>query len=183
MNNFLPPEQELVMQALFSAAEFHGDDRRKTGILYIIHPLEVATITARYTQDVEAVCAALLHDTLEDTSATREQLELRFNSNIASLVEALTQQPMFSKKEYFEKLYQRSKSDIRIAIIKLADQYANHRGESSQPWATHKHQENLNELAEWYIDQLCSIPGIPTALRNHVESAYQDSKNTLAKRL
>ena len=83
-------ELALLKRAFAFASEAHGDQKRKSGEPFVIHPVEVAIILADLRMDVEVLCAALLHDTVEDTAATKEQVAEEFSPQIAELVDGVT---------------------------------------------------------------------------------------------
>ena len=80
----------LVSKAYNYALSYHGDQKRKSGEPYIIHPLNVANILAGLSLDTATVCAALLHDVVEDTKATREDLIKEFGKEITEIVDGVT---------------------------------------------------------------------------------------------
>ena len=83
-------KSSLVVKAYEFAKTLHGDQRRKDGSLYISHPVEVALILANQGFDEEVICAALLHDVVEDCKYTVEDIKNNFNHNIANLVDAVS---------------------------------------------------------------------------------------------
>lgn len=175
-----PEEQEGIAIALFAAAEFHGLQRRKSGEPYMIHPIQVATLILLVGGDLPTIQAALLHDTVEDTEATAEDIRSRFGEEVGVLVEAVTKQKMFSKKEFFEKIYHKAKIDPRVAWIKLADQCANHMNGSQGIFSLEKHLEHLEEMDQFYQAQLATIPDLPKELLKAFHRISEDS-HTLYK--
>jgi guanosine-3',5'-bis(diphosphate) 3'-pyrophosphohydrolase len=122
------------------ADQAHGAQRRASGESYIEHPLSVAAILADLEMDRQTIAAALLHDVVEDTSITAEQVAAAFGEEIASLVEGvtkLTRIPYQSKEEAqvenLRKMFMAMAKDIRVIIIKLADRLHNMRTLSSLP--------------------------------------------------
>ncbi len=123
-------EQELVKRALAFATLAHGDQKRKyTGVMYIVHPIEVMEIVKTVPHDDAMLAAALLHDVVEDTDVTIEEIEESFGSDVASLVADLTD---VSKPEdgnrKFRKAMDRehsAKSSARAQTVKLADLISN----------------------------------------------------------
>ena len=83
-------DQELIFKALDFATEKHKDQKRETGEPYIIHPIAVATILLQYGLDARAISAALLHDVVEDTGVTPEELEVLFGSEVSELVNGVS---------------------------------------------------------------------------------------------
>ena len=127
-------EVEMIRKAYAYANHMHSGQTRQSGEPYIIHPLNVAYIVAEMHADRNTVCAALLHDTLEDTHATKEEIAELFNSDIANLVDGVTK---ISKMNFSSKAEQNLANtrkiitsitdDVRIIIIKLADRLHNMR--------------------------------------------------------
>lgn len=127
-----------IERAYFTAEEMHEGQTRKSGEPYILHPLNVAYITAEYRLDYETICAALLHDVVEDTEMTLEQISEIFGKRIAMLVDGVTKitNMSFNSKNEEEianvnKILQSMCKDIRILFIKLADRLHNMRTMSS----------------------------------------------------
>ena len=128
IEDYNPDEVEKVKKAYLYAAYLHDGQYRESGEAYIIHPLNVAYILAEMHADSDTVCAGLLHDVLEDTKASKEDIQKEFNNDIASLVDGVTKlaKMNFSTKE--EMIYANTRKiitsiteDVRIIIIKLAD--------------------------------------------------------------
>ena len=88
--NYSKSDLKLIRKAYDFAVKYHGNQRRKSGDLYIIHPLNVAYILATLELDDETICAALLHDVVEDTPATNEDLIREFGEAIAIIVAGVT---------------------------------------------------------------------------------------------
>ena len=128
VSDFEDFEKERIRKAYQFAKEKHKGQYRESGEEYITHPLNVAYILTSMKADTNTICAGLLHDTLEDTKTTKEELASEFNEEIANLVDGVTKFPKsyFSSREEREdannrKMITSSFSDIRIIIIKLAD--------------------------------------------------------------
>ena len=83
-------DKERVQDAFVFACEHHADQRRRSGEEVIVHPVGVARICASMRLDTETLCAALLHDTVEDTTASLEEVRGRFGEEISSLVDGVT---------------------------------------------------------------------------------------------
>lgn len=116
------------------ARRSHGSQTRASGEPYIIHPLEVADILAELKLDEDTIIAALLHDTIEDTPATHEEINELFGSDVGGLVEGVTKLGklnLISQKaeqaENFRKLLIAISSDVRVLLIKMADRLHNMR--------------------------------------------------------
>jgi guanosine-3',5'-bis(diphosphate) 3'-pyrophosphohydrolase len=124
------------------ADQAHGDQKRASGVAYIEHPVAAAEILAELEMDRATIAAALLHDVVEDTLVTSEQVASAFGTEIATLVEGvtkLTRIPYQSKEdaqvENLRKMFLAMAKDIRVIIIKLADRLDNMRTLSSLPEA------------------------------------------------
>ena len=124
--------EDLLNRAYVYAMKAHGSQKRASGDPYFSHPLEVAAILTDLRLDDATIVAAVLHDTIEDTEATREEIEKIFGKQIAELVEGLTKLKrldLVSKKaaqaENLRKLLLAIISDVRVLIVKLADRLHN----------------------------------------------------------
>ncbi|HCO42894.1 MAG TPA: guanosine-3',5'-bis(diphosphate) 3'-diphosphatase [Gammaproteobacteria bacterium] len=132
---YLPADEvDAVRRAHAYGAHAHAGQQRKTGEPYIAHPLAVAGILANLRVDVATLCAALLHDVIEDTAATRTELAEQFGDEVAGLVDAVTKltQIRFETREqaqaaYFRKMMLAVAGDLRVILIKLADRLHNMR--------------------------------------------------------
>jgi (p)ppGpp synthase/HD superfamily hydrolase len=132
---YLEPEQvERLLDACHFAAEAHAGIYRKSGEPYIFHPLAVARILANVRFDHETLQAAILHDVIEDTHCSKEQLSARFGSEVADLVDGVSKltQIQFNSKleaqaENFRKMFLAMAKDLRVIMIKLADRLHNMR--------------------------------------------------------
>ena len=127
-------DRDRVEEAFVYACEHHADQRRKSGEDFIIHPVGVAKICAGMRLDTETLCAALLHDTVEDTSASLEEVQEAFGEEIASLVDGVTkltgltfQSRDEAQAENYRKMMVAMATDIRVILIKLADRLHNMR--------------------------------------------------------
>jgi len=125
---------DLVLRAYDFSAKKHQGQRRLSGEPYLTHPLEVAGIIAELRLDVPSVVTGLLHDTVEDTLATLEELEALFGQEVAGLVDGVTKigQVTFSSREErqaenFRKMLLAMARDIRVILVKLADRTHNMR--------------------------------------------------------
>lgn len=128
---YLPADKvDLVMQASDFADEAHAGVTRKSGEPYILHPIAVACLLAHMRMDADTLMAALLHDVIEDTEVSKEQITERFNATVAHLVDGVTKLTSSSDKQYnkaasFRKFLQATLHDPRVIIIKLSDRYHN----------------------------------------------------------
>ena len=127
-------DEALLNRAYVYAMKAHGNQKRASGAPYFSHPLEVAAILAEMRLDDATIATALLHDTIEDTGATRDEIDALFGPEIGSLVEGLTKikkLDLVTKKaeqaENFRKLLLAISSDIRVLLVKLADRLHNMR--------------------------------------------------------
>ncbi|MBZ0117610.1 MAG: bifunctional (p)ppGpp synthetase/guanosine-3',5'-bis(diphosphate) 3'-pyrophosphohydrolase [Sandaracinaceae bacterium] len=125
---------DLINKAYVYASRKHEGQLRKSGDPYIIHPVSVAGIIAEMRLDPSSVCAALLHDTIEDTGATEEELTQLFGSEIAFLVDGVTKLGRINftckedqQAESFRKMLVAMARDIRVLLVKLADRLDNMR--------------------------------------------------------
>ena len=135
LSSYLPAEQvSLVQEAFIVARDAHEGQTRSSGEPYITHPVAVATILAEMRLDYETVSAALLHDVIEDTPVTKEQLAAQFGSAVAELVYGVSKLDKLkfrdhkeAQAENFRKMVMAMVQDIRVILIKLADRTHNMR--------------------------------------------------------
>src|SRR6201996_9327748 len=127
-------DEALLNKAYVYAMTAHGKQFRASGDPYFAHPLEVAAILTDLKLDVPTIVTALLHDTIEDTLVTYEDIREKFGEEIANLVDGVTklsQLEVFSERtkqaENFRKLMLAITSDIRVLLVKLADRLHNMR--------------------------------------------------------
>ncbi len=145
-----------IIKAYEIALRLHEGQFRKSGEPYIIHPIAVAKILAGFGMDNETVIAGLLHDVVEDTEYTREQLVNDFDEKIAALVDGVTKLGNISydassekiQAENFRKMFLAMSKDIRVLIIKLADRLHNMRTLEYMP--TNKRASKAMETLEIY---------------------------------
>ena len=147
---------DIVKKAYLYAENLHSGQFRQSGDPYIIHPLNVAYILAEMNADCDTVCAGLLHDTLEDTNITKEDIAHDFNQDIANLVDGVTKlaKMNFSSKQAqnyanTRKIIVGITEDFRIIIIKLADRLHNMR--TLQFKSEFKQKENSLETMEIFV--------------------------------
>ncbi len=124
----------LIRKAYEFANKYHGDQCRKSGEPYMIHPINVAYILASLELDDETICAALLHDVVEDTPVTHEDLVREFGQAIAEMVAGVTKLGTLryttqeeQQVENYRKMFLAMGKDIRVILIKLADRLHNMR--------------------------------------------------------
>ena len=127
-------DEDLINRAYIYAMKAHGSQTRSSGEAYFSHPLEVASILTEYKLDVSTIITALLHDTVEDTDATLEEIEELFGAEISKLVDGVTKlsqletNTVHSKQaENFRKLVVAMSEDLRVLLVKLADRLHNMR--------------------------------------------------------
>ena len=127
-------DMALIERAVEYAREKHKDQKRKDGSPYIIHPLAVAEIVAEMGLDIDAILGALLHDCIEDTDASHDEIAKLFGSTAAELVEGVTKltRANFSSTEQAQmenlrKMFMAMSKDIRVVLIKIADRLHNMR--------------------------------------------------------
>ncbi len=127
-------DMDLIHKAAEYAKNKHKDQKRKDGSPYIIHPLAVAQIVTEMGLDTDAVLAALLHDCIEDTDTSHEEIEKIFGTSVAELVEGVTKltRANFSSTEQAQmenlrKMFMAMSKDIRVVLIKIADRLHNMR--------------------------------------------------------
>ncbi|MEM8073217.1 bifunctional GTP diphosphokinase/guanosine-3',5'-bis pyrophosphate 3'-pyrophosphohydrolase [Morganella morganii subsp. sibonii] len=135
VKDYLPKEQiDLLKQAYVVARDAHEGQTRSSGEPYITHPVAVACILAEMRLDLETLMAALLHDVIEDTPATFQDIEQLFGTTVAGLVEGVSKLDKLNfrdkkeaQAENFRKMVMAMVKDIRVILIKLADRTHNMR--------------------------------------------------------
>ncbi|HEX5956374.1 MAG TPA: HD domain-containing protein, partial [Solirubrobacterales bacterium] len=144
-----------VVQAFVFACDHHADQRRRSGEEFIVHPVGVAKICAGMRLDTETLCAALLHDTVEDTSASLDEVRDAFGDEVAGLVDGVTkltgitfQSRDEAQAENYRKMMVAMATDIRVILIKLADRLHNRRTHDAM--AKQKQIEKAKETHEIY---------------------------------
>ena len=128
------PDTRIIQKAYNYALVKHGEQQRKSGEPYIIHPTNVAYTIAELGLDEQTICAALLHDVVEDTEATYEDVKKEFGIEIADMVDGVTKLKQIqyasieeNQVENYRKMFLAMGKDIRVIIIKLADRLHNMR--------------------------------------------------------
>jgi GTP pyrophosphokinase/guanosine-3',5'-bis(diphosphate) 3'-pyrophosphohydrolase len=168
-------DEALLNKAYIFTVRAHGQQKRHSGDPYFAHPIEVAGILASLHLDVASVCTALLHDVLEDTDTSKEELADEFTPEIASLVDgvtklsklALTQSGSISRErqqaENFQKFVLAMANDVRVLLVKLCDRLHNMRTLSHHP-KPESRERIARETLEIYaplarrigVDRICS---------------------------
>ncbi|MBH1988848.1 MAG: bifunctional (p)ppGpp synthetase/guanosine-3',5'-bis(diphosphate) 3'-pyrophosphohydrolase [Myxococcaceae bacterium] len=135
IKNYHPTaDLDLIQKAYVYSAKVHAGQVRKSGEPYLSHPMEVAKILAELKLDEASICTGLLHDTVEDTLATLEEIQTLFGKDIAHLVDGVTKLSQVQFKsteekmaENFRKMLVAMSKDIRVLLVKLADRLHNMR--------------------------------------------------------
>ncbi|MBX3523535.1 MAG: bifunctional (p)ppGpp synthetase/guanosine-3',5'-bis(diphosphate) 3'-pyrophosphohydrolase, partial [Xanthobacteraceae bacterium] len=153
-------DEGLLDSAYVYAMKAHGSQTRASGDPYFSHPLEVAAILTDLKLDDATIVAALLHDTIEDTKATKAEIGKKFGKDIATLVEGLTKikkLDLVSKRaaqaENLRKLLLAIADDVRVLLVKLADRLHNMRTLKFVP------EEKRNRIAEETLDIYAPLAG------------------------
>lgn len=148
-------EKERVSKAFEFACAYHAGQMRASGERFITHPVEVARICVSLHLDTTTLCAALLHDTVEDTSATLEEIRATFGDDIACIVDGVTKlstlaftSPGEAQAENYRKMIVAMAQDVRVILVKLADRLHNMRTLEALPHA--KREKKARETLEIY---------------------------------
>jgi len=189
-----PKGQVMVRKAYERAAEAHRGQRRLSGEDYVNHPLEVAAILADLQLDAETIAAALLHDTVEDTNLTAEEVKREFGPEVARLVDGVTKLGRISLRtdqqqqaENVRKMMVAMAEDLRVVLIKLADRLHNMR--TLEPLAEAKRRKISRETLDIYAP-LAHRLGIgqikweleDLAFRNLEPDAFEDVVARIARK-
>lgn len=162
-----------ILAAYSYAEECHGDQKRRSGEPYIVHPVAVAYLLMEMYMDTDIICAALLHDVVEDTSATIDDIRARFGQDVAILVDGLTK---FGEDSYYTKEEQEAETymkivnamarDPRVIIIKLCDRVHNLRTIKYLP--PHKQMAFAHESINIYakIADRCGMQRVKDEIEN-----------------
>ncbi|HEY6876153.1 MAG TPA: bifunctional (p)ppGpp synthetase/guanosine-3',5'-bis(diphosphate) 3'-pyrophosphohydrolase [Candidatus Dormibacteraeota bacterium] len=187
-------DQEVVRRAYERALSAHAGQRRLSGEEYVNHPMEVAAILADLELDAETLAAALLHDTVEDTPLTAEEVEHEFGPEVARLVDGVTKLGRISLRsdqqqqaENIRKMMVAMAEDLRVVLIKLADRLHNMRTLDPLPevkrrkisretldiYAPLAHRLGIGQI-KWELEDL--------AFRNLEPDAYDDVAKRIARK-
>ena len=145
---------DLIKKAYVYSAEAHRGQVRKSGEPYLTHPLEVSGLLADMKLDEYAISAGILHDTVEDTDATKEELQALFGDQVAEIVDGVTKlnipfNTAFEKQaENFRRMLVAMAKDIRVILVKLADRL--HNMQTLEHMAAHKQERIAKETLEIY---------------------------------
>jgi len=172
------------MAALRFAADKHRDQRRKDvgASPYINHPIEVASVLAATggVSDAVTLAAAILHDTIEDTRTTAEELADRFGREVAALVQELTDDKRLPKEERKRlQIEHAAAASHRAKLIKLADKICNVRDVTHQPpagWSDARRREYL----DWTEQVVAGCRGASATLENLYDRALAEGRGALA---
>ena len=190
-------QMELIRRAYDLALSAHGEQKRLSGLPYISHPVAVACILVELGMDSECVAAGLLHDVVEDTKVTLDELRRSFGSEIANLVDGVTKITKMGRIPYNSREVQQAENirkmliamseDIRVIIIKLADRLHNMR--TAEYWSPAKQREKALESMEVYapIAHRLGIRAIKEELEDRSlrildPFAYKEIEDSLALR-
>ncbi|MES2252741.1 MAG: bifunctional (p)ppGpp synthetase/guanosine-3',5'-bis(diphosphate) 3'-pyrophosphohydrolase [Pseudomonadota bacterium] len=197
-------DEDLINRAYVFSVKSHGCQARDSGDPYFSHPIEVAGILTELKLDSQSIATGLLHDTVEDTVATIEEIETYFGTEIAHLVNGVTklsklelQSEATKQAENFRKLVLAMSSDIRVLLVKLADRLHNMRtlhhvvSEEKRRRIAHETLEIYAPLAErmgihWIKDELEDLafsqlqPDIYESIKSRLKFIYQASADTIA---
>ena len=153
-------DQEKILSAALYADALHGDQKRKSGEPYIIHPLAVGSILIQLGMDADTICAGLLHDVVEDTDATLADIEEKFGPEVALMVDGVTkisklksESKSLQEAETIRKMFFAMGKDMRVIIIKLSDKLHNMRTLSSLA------PQRQKEIAQDCLDIFAPLAG------------------------
>ena len=156
-NNYV--DENVIINAYKYASELHKTQKRHSGDPYISHPVAVANILAELKLDGPTITTALLHDTIEDTKATYDEVKNNFGEEIADLVDGVTkisklevEKKTLTAGENFRKLILATSKDIRVLLVKLADRLHNIR-----TIASIDKKEKRERIAKRDNGNLCAI--------------------------
>ena len=165
-------DEDLLNRAYVFAMKAHGSQKRASGDPYFSHPLEVAAILTEFKVDDATIVAAMLHDTIEDTTVTREDVDKAFGEEIGGLVDGLTKLGKLDfvtkhaqQAENFRKLLLAIADDARVLLVKLADRLHNMRTLQFMP------EDKRARIAEDTLDIYAPLAGRMgmQSMRNELE--------------
>lgn len=160
IDSYSKTERELILKAYDLSVLKHNDQKRASGEEYVIHPISVAMILAEMNTDKDMVIAGLLHDVVEDTETTLEELKNSFGEDVANLVSGVTKISKLKSKnrrernaETIRKMLLAMTKDIRVIIVKLADKLHNMRTLGFMP------REKIRRIARETIELYAPLAG------------------------
>ncbi len=173
--DYLPhTDVERIQAAYAYAAKAHAHQKRMSGEAYITHPLAVAGAVVEWRMDGDAICAALLHDVLEDTGTSKRELADKFGNEVAELVDGLSKLDKMefasyqeAQAENFRKMLMAMARDLRVVLIKLADRQ--HNIQTMSAMRADKRARIARETLEIYA---------PIALRLGLNKLYRELQDT-----
>jgi len=185
-------KEDALNRAYVFSMVAHGSQKRESGDPYFSHPLEVAGILTELKLDSDTIITGLLHDTVEDTVATIDEIQKQFGDSVAHLVDGVTKLSKFELQsankrqvENFRKLLMATSRDIRVLLVKLADRLHNMRTLGFITDAN-KRARIAQETMEIYapLAERIGMQGIKNELEDlaFIE-LYPDARNTIVKRL
>lgn len=150
-----PYDFDMITQAYEYADKAHEGQMRQSGEPYITHPISVAHILVKLGMDTETICAGLLHDVVEDTASTLDEIKKMFGADVALMVDGVTKLTKLSysskeqrQAENVRKMLLAMAKDVRVIIVKLADRLHNMR--TGEYWKEYKRREKALETMEVY---------------------------------
>lgn len=150
-----PYDFDMITQAYEYADKAHERQMRQSGEPYITHPIAVARILVELGMDTETICAGLLHDVVEDTASTLDEIKKMFGADVAQMVDGVTKLTKLSysskeqrQAENVRKMLLAMAKDVRVIIVKLADRLHNMR--TGEYWKEYKRREKALETMEVY---------------------------------
>jgi guanosine-3',5'-bis(diphosphate) 3'-pyrophosphohydrolase len=169
-------ELRLLLKALSFAAYKHRDQRRKDvdASPYINHPISLASILCNeaHITDVEAICAALLHDTVEDTDTSFEELKAEFGEAVTAIVADVTDDKSLSKVERKQQQIEHAAhASDKAKLVKLADKITNLRDVANNP-PPHWPLERRQEYFDWAKKVVEQVRGVHPVLEQIFDQAY-----------
>lgn len=174
LDYLLPADVDRIKAAYAYAANAHAHQRRMSGEPYITHPLAVAGAVVEWRMDADAICAALLHDVLEDTGTSKHELAEKFGKEVAELVDGLSKLDKMefasyqeAQAENFRKMLMAMARDLRVVLIKLADRQ--HNIQTMSAMRADKRARIARETLEIYA---------PIALRLGLNKLYRELQDT-----
>ena len=168
---------KLIRKAIDLIKEYHGPARRKSGEPFYLHPLAVAQIVLDYNQEEATVLGALLHDTVEDTPLTPDQIAMRFNEEVRNIVDGVTH--LDSHKDTFYKVKLSSHENVRMLLgiadkrvlyVKIADRMHNMRKIQYKPY---KSQRRTAEETLLFFVPLAEHLGLKEAAAEFKELCFE----------